>query len=189
VKHFKIVQIQTMHYPLPHTIKSKFGETLTFLRMEGRRSIGENYVQPNAGPPMHVHFKQDEGMSVVSGKIAYQIQGQEPRYAGPGESVVFKRGVAHRFWNAGDEVLYCSAWVEPADNFVFFITNVFDAINRGKNGRPEIFDGAYLTWRYRNEFAITEIPVFVRNVVLPVIYFTGSLLGKYEKFKDAPEPV
>lgn len=178
-----------MQYPLPHLIESKFGETLTFLRMEGQRAIGENFVQPNAGPPMHVHFKQDEGMTVISGKIGYQIQGQAPQYAGPGETVLFKRGEVHRFWNAGDEVLHCAAWVEPVDNFIFFITNVFDAINRGKDHKPEIFDGAYLTWRYRSEFALTEIPGFVRNVVMPVIYFTGSLLGKYEKFKNAPQPV
>ena len=178
-----------MHYPLPHAIESKYGEKLTFLRLGGQRAFGENYVQPNAGPPMHVHYKQDECLTVVSGKIGFQIQGGEPQYAGPGESVLFKRGVVHRFWNAGDEVLYCTAWVEPVDNFIFFITNVFDAINRGKNGRPEIFDGAYLTWRYRSEFALTEIPGFVRNVVMPLIYFVGSLLGKYEKFKDAPMPV
>ncbi len=178
-----------MHYPLPHTIESKYGEKLTFIRMEGQRVIGENYVQPNAGPPMHVHLKQDEAMTVISGKIGYQIEGQAPQFAGPGETALFKKGVAHRFWNAGDELLHCAAWVEPADNFVFYITNVFDAINRGKNGKPELFDGAYLMWRYRSEFTMTEIPSFVRNTFIPLIYFIGSLLGKYEKFKDAPKPV
>lgn len=138
---------------------------------------------------MHVHFKQDECLTVVTGKLGYQIQGQAPQYAGPGEAALFKRGVAHRFWNAGDKELYCTSWAEPADNIVFFLTNIYDAINRGKNGQPEIFDGAYLTWRYRKEFALTEIPGFVRSIVMPLIYFTGSLLGKYEKFKDAPEPV
>ena len=157
--------------------------------MEGQRVIGENYVQPNAGPPMHVHLKQDEAMTVISGKIGYQIEGQAPQFAGPGETALFKKGVAHRFWNAGDEVLHCAAWVEPADNFVFYITNVFDAINRGENGKPELFDGAYLMWRYRSEFTMTEIPSFVRSIVMPLIYFVGSLLGKYRKFKDAPMPV
>lgn len=181
--------MKTLQFPLPHTIETKYGEKLIFLRLEGQRVLGENFVQPNAGPPMHVHLKQEEGMTVISGKIGYQIQGQEPQYAGPGESVLFKKGVEHRFWNAGDDVLHCSAWVEPADNFVFYLTNVFDAINRGKNGRPEMFDGAYLVWRYRSEFTLSEIPGFVRNVVMPAIYVLGSLLGKYKKFKDAPKPV
>jgi quercetin dioxygenase-like cupin family protein len=181
--------MKAMQYQLPHTIETKYGEKLTFLHMEGQRVVGENYVQPNAGPPMHVHFKQDEAMTVLSGKIGYQIAGQAPQYAGPGETVVFKKGEVHRFWNAGEEVLHCRAWVEPADNFVFYITQVFDAINRGKNGKPELFDGAYLMWRYRSEFAMTEIPGLVRNIVMPVIYFVGSLLGKYRKFKDAPKPV
>lgn len=34
-----------------------------------------------------------------------------------------------------------------------------------------------------------EIPLFVRRVIAPVIYFAGKVLGKYKHFKDAPEPV
>jgi hypothetical protein len=50
-----------MNLPLPHTIKNVAGEKLTFLRIytkEGKEFLDvENEVQPNAGPPMHVHYK------------------------------------------------------------------------------------------------------------------------------------
>lgn len=41
--------------------------------------------------------------------LAYQRKGEEPRFAGVGETVVFKRGEVHRFWNAGSDEppMYC----------------------------------------------------------------------------------
>src|SRR3982750_3916954 len=89
---------------LPYTIENITGEKLTFLKRVIKNGVEylevENEVQPNAGPPMHVHHRQDEGITVVSGKMGYQRLGEEKQYAGPGESVLFKAGEAHRFWNA-----------------------------------------------------------------------------------------
>jgi|GEM_PF-4653577 len=31
-------------------------------------TITTHHVQPNSGPPMHVHWLQDEGFTVVKGK-------------------------------------------------------------------------------------------------------------------------
>lgn len=178
-----------MTYQLPHTIENKYGEKLTFLRMEDNRVIVENYVQPNAGPPMHTHLLQDESLTVVRGKMGYQTPGQEAQYAGPGETVLFKRGTPHRFWNAGDEELHCTGWVDPVDNFVFFLSTLYDALDRGENHRPELFDSTYVSWRYRREYDMPEIPGFVKKVVFPVVYGLGLALGKYRKFQDAPKPL
>jgi hypothetical protein len=73
--------------------------------------------------------------------------------------------------------------------FIFFLTNIYAAIDRGKDKRPEIFDASYLSWRYRREFDMTEIPGFVKKVIMPITYLVGLLLGKYEKFKTAPQPL
>lgn len=55
-------------YTYPHTIENGAGERLTFLRRvtgpRGDRLEGENLVAPGAGPPMHVHFHQDEVFTV-----------------------------------------------------------------------------------------------------------------------------
>src|SRR6188472_2883152 len=87
---------------LPFTIENIAGEKLTFLRRVIKNGVEylevENEVQPNAGPPMHVHHRQDESITIVSGKIGYQRQGGEKQYAGPGETILFKAGEAHRFW-------------------------------------------------------------------------------------------
>jgi hypothetical protein len=60
-----------------------------------------------------------------------------------------------------------------------------------RNGgtRPSAFDAAFLTRRYRSEFAMVEIPAVVQRVVFPLQVMAGRLLGRYRKFADAPEPV
>jgi quercetin dioxygenase-like cupin family protein len=88
----------------PHVIENCIGEKLIFKELQkesdGDRLIVENYVTPTNGPLMHTHWLQDESLTVVNGKIGYQVQGQPEQFAGEGETVFFKRGVPHRFWNA-----------------------------------------------------------------------------------------
>lgn len=43
--------------------------------------------------------------------------------------------------------------------------------------------------RYRSEYAMLELPAFVRRVVIPIAYVVGRALGMYKKYGDAPEPV
>ena len=181
-----------MSISLPHTIYNIAGEKLTFLRTIIKDGIEylevENEVQPNAGPPMHVHHRQDECITVVSGKIGYQESGGEEKYAGPGETVLFKAGVAHKFWNAGAEPLIGKGYITPADNIVYFLSEIYKSANEN-GGRPGLYDSAYLLDRYKSEFAMLEIPGFVQKVLFPVALFFGNLLGKNRKFADAPKPV
>jgi quercetin dioxygenase-like cupin family protein len=39
---------------------------------------------------MHVHNYQEEALTVQQGRIGYQRPGGPPRFAGPGETVVFE---------------------------------------------------------------------------------------------------
>jgi mannose-6-phosphate isomerase-like protein (cupin superfamily) len=180
-------------FTYPHTIENGAGERLTFLRRvpgpRGDRLEGENAIRPGAGPPMHVHHRQDEALTVRQGRMGYQRLGEPVRFAGPGEMVVFRAGEVHRFWNAGDEELRCTAWVEPADNFEYFLGEVFASARRAGGTRPATFDAAFLTRRYRGEFAMTEIPAAVQRFVFPVVVAVGTLLGRYARYADAPEPV
>ena len=182
-----------MQIKFPYTISNGQGELIRFLEIipepDGDKLIGENEVAPDAGPPMHVHWLQDEGFTVVSGRIGYQLMGGPEQYASAGESIVFKRGVAHRFWNAGKETLRCKAWVKPADNFVFYITSLFNSAQKTGTGRPSLWDSSFLLQRYRTEFDMPGLPFVLRKFLIPLVYFTGKLLGKFRHFNDAPAPV
>ncbi len=177
----------------PRTIENGAGERLTFRRRvhdpAGDWLEAENVVQPGAGPPMHVHYLQEEALTVEQGRLGYQLLDQEPRYAGEGESVVFKPGEAHRFWNAGEGALLCTGYVKPADNVEYVLSAIFASQLRNGGNRPDLFDMAYLLRRYKSEFGMLEIPGFVQRFVFPILVMIGKPRGKYRKYADAPEPV
>jgi mannose-6-phosphate isomerase-like protein (cupin superfamily) len=181
-----------MTFTYPHTIDNGHGERLTFVRRvgtpDGDRLEVENLVKPNSGPPMHVHHYQDEGLTVVRGRMAYRIAGEPVQYLEPGQSAVFKAGVVHKFWNPGTEDLVCTGFVTPADNLEYFLAEMY-ATTKRNGGRPSPFDAAFLATRYASEFGIREVPAAVQRVVFPLTVAVGRLLGKYDRYADAPEPV
>jgi uncharacterized cupin superfamily protein len=180
-------------YTYPHSIDNGAGERLTFLRLvpglTGNRLEVENVVRPGEGPPMHTHHRQVEALTVVEGRIGYQRLGEAPQYAGPGETVVFKAGEAHKFWSAGDVDLRCTGYIEPADNVEYFLAALFESQRQHGGGRPDPFDAAYLVRRYRSEFSMAEIPALVQRLVFPILVLIGTILGTYRKYADAPEPI
>jgi quercetin dioxygenase-like cupin family protein len=176
----------------PYRIDNGHGEQLTFTGVtrgpDGDRVEGEGVAMPGAGAPMHVHHLQEEAVRVTSGRLGHQVLGQAPQYAGPGELVVWPAGTAHKWWTEGNEELRTTGWVSPPDNFEFYLATLF-ASAKHNGGRPGMFDAAFLMTRYRTEFAMLELPTFVRRVVVPMLYVVGHALGKYRKYADAPTPV
>lgn len=69
-------------------------------------------VPPGIGPPPRAR-SGGEGLTVRHGTLGYQRAGHPPRTAAPGETVAFRRGEAHRVWNAGPDVLECDGWIGP----------------------------------------------------------------------------
>lgn len=179
-------------YTYPHTIENGSGEELTFIRIvkdpEGDYLDVENTVQPGSGPPMHVHFKQAECLTIVKGEMGVQLPGEEPKYYKEGDTALFEAGIPHKFWNSGKEPLICKGWIKPIDNIEYFLTEIFRS-TKENGGRPSGFDGAYLMNRYKSEFDMVEIPGFVKKVIFPVTILLGKLAGKHKKFANAPDPV
>ncbi len=58
-----------------------------------------------------------------------------------------------------------------------------------RGSRPSLLDAAFLARRYRDEFGLVEIPAPVQRLVFPVLVAIGTLLGRYDRYTDAPEPV
>jgi mannose-6-phosphate isomerase-like protein (cupin superfamily) len=178
----------------PRAVEDGSGDRLIFLGTrldeEGRRVLDlENRVPPGGGPPMHVHHLQEERFSVEQGRLGYRVEGEEERFAAPGETVTFAAGVAHKFRNAGDVDLVCTGWVSPPHNFEFFIGEIYASARRAGGSRPSIFDIAFLAGRYRSEYAVTDVPQPVQRLVFPLVRGLGRLLGRYRRFADAPPPL
>lgn len=177
----------------PHTIDSGTGERLTFVgrRRDERGEFLEVHsrVAPGAGPPMHAHHFQEEGATVVRGRVGWVIDGGPECFAGPGESMSFAPGVVHRFWNAGEEELELAGYVRAPDNFEWFLTQVYASMRQAGGARPRLYDSAYLGYHYRDEFTIAEVPAPVRRFVFPLLVAAGRLLGLHRRFAGAPEPL
>lgn len=182
-----------MNNKYPHTIENCIGEKIIFQSIEktndGEKVFVEGFCKPKAGPAMHTHFKQEESLTVVSGRMGYQIFGQEIKFLSPGETILFNRGMPHKFWAEGSEPLHIKGWIQPAHTVVYFLSAVYAAQNKSGKGEPDPFDAAYLLTKYATEYDMPDIPKFVKKVIFPLTVFIGHLLGKYKHFKDAPDPI
>lgn len=177
----------------PIEISNGHGEILTFERLvstpDGDRLEVRVVAQPQSGPPMHVHWQQEEGLTVVSGRIGYQMAGEEPRYVEAGESAVFPAGVAHRWWAEGDQPVHATGYVLPANNMVYFLSEIYRSMRASGSGKPNDFDAAFLLHKYRSEFAMIDIPPFVIRFVFPMLRLAGKVTGRFKKFERGPDPL
>lgn len=53
------------------------------------------------GPPLHIHYLEDEEGFVTAGTLSAELDGQRFTF-GRGETVRLPKGVPHRWWNDGD---------------------------------------------------------------------------------------
>jgi quercetin dioxygenase-like cupin family protein len=172
----------------PRTIHNGGGERITFLGRTGQgeteRLELENEVQPGHGPPMHLHPSQDEALTVYEGVLSYLVLGEEPRTVHAGESVMFKRGVPHRFWNSGNVPLRCGGWVSPPLEVEELLTALFESAARNGGTRPSAFDVAYIFHRWGAVGQMVGVPVPVKRILFPVLRVIGHLTGRYRRFRE-----
>lgn len=129
-----------------------------------------------SGPPLHVHFHEQEEGIVKAGTLGAQI-GKEKFVVPAGGTVVLPAGRPHRWWNAGADLLEFSGHVVPVD-LDRYLQAVFAVLN-ASNGRPPIFFLAHVLWRHRDTQLLSIPPPAIQRIVLPVVLIIGRILGKY----------
>ena len=130
------------------------------------------------GPPMHIHFAEDEEGSIDSGVLSFVIDGRLMT-AGPGESISIPRGVAHRWWNEGDQPLEFHGVARHAVDLDRYLQAVFEVMNAGTNGRPPLFYMAHVQLRHRRTQAALILPRPLQAALFRVLVVVGTLLGRY----------
>jgi quercetin dioxygenase-like cupin family protein len=108
----------------------------------GAFSLVEHPLPPRAlGAPLHTHRNEDEYSYVLEGRIGVQL-GDEVLEAGPGELVFKPRGVAHAFWNAGDEPAHLLELISPAgfENYFRELAPLIAAPERDEAAIGEVVD-------------------------------------------------
>jgi len=84
-----------------------------------RYTIMESTLPPNAGPPPHVHHREDETISVLSGEITFFL-GSSTRIMKVGDFIFAPRGIPHHFKNTGTEDAVLLETASPAGIELFF---------------------------------------------------------------------
>jgi len=85
----------------------------------GQFTLGEVEVDPDCGPPPHVHTREDETFFVQSGRIEYWIDGKRIE-AGPGTVVFAPRNIPHAFRGISDEPARALVMITPGGFEQFF---------------------------------------------------------------------
>jgi mannose-6-phosphate isomerase-like protein (cupin superfamily) len=131
-----------------------------------------------SGPPFHIHFHEREEINVKAGTLGAQV-GTEKIIVPTGGTAVLPAGVAHKWWNAGDDLLEVSGRVVPAKELDRFLQALFAVLNASPSGRPSIFYIAHVLSRYRDTQAIMIPPRAIQRIVFPLVLLVGRVLGKY----------
>jgi len=85
----------------------------------GAYALLENVTQPNEGPPLHVHHREDEGFYVIEGDYVFEAAGKRFE-AHTGDFVWVPRDTPHTFQNIGSKPGRLLLTVEPAGVEEFF---------------------------------------------------------------------
>lgn len=130
------------------------------------------------GPPMHIHFAEDEEALVQSGTLSAVVNGRQLT-VGAGGSTLIPRGAVHRWWNAGNEPLALGGYARPVADLDRYLQATFEIINAGPEGRPPLFYIAHLALRHRHTQAVLIMPPLIQAVLFRAIVAVGTVLGRY----------
>ena len=158
------------------------GERLSLRRV---RRGGEVWLELNGslpphreGPPMHIHFLEDEQGTVQSGTLSAMVNGRQLT-VGAGESTLIPRGAVHRWWNSGNEPLVFGGYARPVADLDRYLQAIFEIINAGSERRPPLFYIAHLALRHRHTQAVLIMPPLIQAVLFRAIVAVGTVLGRY----------
>ena len=141
----------------------------------------EGGVPPRGeGPPEHVHVGQLEEGYVVSGELTATVGGKRIT-ARAGESVTLPAGVPHRWWNEGAEPLVFKGRALPAGDLDKFLQGIFAIVDAAPKDRPSLFHMAHLLHRYRHEYRMMMMPLWLQRVLFPAVIAVGHVAGAYPK--------
>jgi quercetin dioxygenase-like cupin family protein len=132
--------------------------------------------------PKHVHRKQLERFTVVSGALGVHVDGAERVY-GPGEVAEAPAGSVHTAWNAGEggEKVHALVEFEPALRSEVPLETLAGLARDGKvNGAgvpKNPFRLALLVHDYEDELHLASPPLGVQRAIFGPLAFIGRLLG------------
>lgn len=131
----------------------------------------------------HVHSIITETFTVVSGTVAFYVDGEE-RVAEPGETLVVEPGVVHDWWNAGEDEAHVRIRIdgphETLARFEQMIITIFGLAHEGKvtaKGMPKPLQGAVFASEFADVVQFIKPPIAVQKAAFAILGPIGRARG------------
>jgi len=95
----------------------------------GALCIYDTYRFRPGGPPLHVHFAQDEWFLILEGEFKFQV-GNETLVLQAGDSILGPRGVPHAFRSMTETARMMIAFQPAGTMEAFFAAELLDPLSR-----------------------------------------------------------
>jgi quercetin dioxygenase-like cupin family protein len=165
------------------------GEFVVVLRGDedsapGESAIAHLMVKPHgAVAGEHVHPQIAERFAVISGTLGTRLNGAE-RLLRAGEEATAAAGVAHDWWNAGEEdasvLVEVSGPQEQKPRFEAMIATIFGLANDGRTnakGLPGPLQLALIGQEFGDVIRFTSPPAIVQSPLFAALGALGRLRG------------
>jgi quercetin dioxygenase-like cupin family protein len=162
----------------------------------GERGEADLYIKSGGAPAgEHVHPAIEEDFTVLKGQVGFRLDGRES-IAPLNQRVRVLPGVAHDWWNAGEEEAH--VFVEGSGPGALRLTeifqNLFGLAQDGKTnakGIPNLLQGAILLREFEDVVYFTNPPRVVQRVLFGPLAAIARVLGykgSYPKYTDSDVP-
>jgi quercetin dioxygenase-like cupin family protein len=147
---------------------------------EGGLLVADAYVRPGgAVTGEHVHPAIEEYFTVVRGRVGFRLDGRET-IAELGQRLRVPAGMAHDWWNAGEEEAHVTVEIRPGARFEEMIVNLFGLAQDGKTnakGMPNLLQSALFASEFEDVMYFTKPPRAVQKVLFAVLAPIARTLG------------
>ena len=121
------------------------GDLYTF-KLTGKQTLGtvtviEQIIQPENGPPPHIHHKEDESFYILDGRFSF-LCGDRSADFDTGSFIYIPRGTLHSFKNIGETQGKLLVTITPAglEEFFYSIGAPFTGMDSAPGFDPGIID-------------------------------------------------
>lgn len=146
-------------------------ELLEGAATSGGAHVRTRFVFNAAGlhAPPHRHPRQDETFEVISGTMAYDLDGTK-HIAEPGRTVTLPKNVLHQHYSAGPQDTVVIQTITPGLDFDYIVENLFGlgSEGRGVQGLNNIVQGLIWIHKMKGPFFLGA-PVWIQYVLASII--------------------
>lgn len=154
----------------------------------GKDLTADLYLRADApGVPRHIHPAMEETLTLIRGKVAASVAGQE-RILVPGDTVRIAAGQIHTWRPAGHEDVRILFEARPGDRFEAMWRQFMGLTQDGKvhgNGVPSFLQIAMISREFSDVSQMAGIPRVVQRVLFALLAPVARLRGckgAYEEY-------